>query len=147
MFLVSYLFEFIIVGILICLVIFLVFIIIKKRKSLKISLFCSFLLIAFVILCFKFHQNGKEVDQERERAFLGNYRLEEFDGKNCANCLVKVYADHHYDIIRQNKIIGDGKWTLDSAPDIPGYFIKIENGPDVLFSDNRDIDYIDQLNK
>jgi hypothetical protein len=121
---------------------------IKRRRSLKKSIptaLLFFVLTGFAI--FVYHHNSKN-EYEASKKFLGDYKLEKLDRKECDNCKVRLYNGYTYDILVRDKIVGHGKWHIETAIDIPGYFLKVDNGPtSVVWEHDRVIEYIDRTQK
>ncbi len=119
-------------------IIVLLFIItIKKRRNLKISIPTG---IVFSTLAFYGIHIYKKTQENLHKAsieFLGDYQLNMLDGKLCQECKVRLQKDYTYEIIVQNKIMGHGNWNLGSAPDIPEYFLEIENGPNYVITEHE----------
>ena len=125
-------------------IILLIYAVIKRRtlnKSIPAALL--FLVLAGISLYVIYRNNRNEYQASKK--FLGDYKLERLDRKNCDNCKVRLYDGYTYDIIVHEKIAGHGEWHLETAIDIPGYFLKIDNGPTwVVFEHERLIEYIDR---
>jgi hypothetical protein len=60
--------------------------------------------------------------KEASVEFLGDYKLNNLDGEDCANCKIRLHENFKYDIYVGDKIVGHGKWEVRSAYDIPGWF-------------------------
>jgi len=122
----------------------LIFAIINRRAlkwSIPAALF--FLLLSFLAVYAYVKMNNAEYRASQK--FLGDYRLNRLDRKKCDGCFVRLYDGYTYEIFSNGKVAGHGKWHLETAIDIPGYFLKIENGPtNVVWGEERVIDYIDR---
>ena len=115
----------------------------RKNLSKAVPAFLLFLILT-AIATYIYYQNETS-ELEASKKFLGDYKLERLDRKTCDNCKVRLYDGFKYDIIVQGKIVGHGKWHIESAIDIPGYFLKVENGPNwVVWEHNRLIEFIDR---
>ena len=76
---------------------------------------------------------------------MGDYKLLSLDRNDCDSCKVRLYETYRYDILVKDKIVGQGNWEIETAMDIPGYFLKLENGPkSVVWEKDRLIDEIDR---
>ena len=125
--------------------IFLLIYTVVKRHSLKKSIptGCLFLVLTSVAV-YVYYKNKKN-EYEDSKKFLGDYKLERLDRKECDNCKVRLYDGYTYDILVKDKIVGHGKWHTETAIDIPGSFLKIDNGPNyVVWEHDRLIEYIDR---
>ncbi len=79
------------------------------------------------------------------KAYIKEYKLNRLDGRVCTNCKVKVNDNHHYDIIENDQIIGNGKWHMEFENDAGFYFLRLENGPkSVMGQSDSIIQYIDR---
>jgi hypothetical protein len=118
---------------------------IKKRHSLKKSIPSGLLFSGLAILSFYIYYEIKQDEYKASKKFLGDYKLEILDRQKCENCKVTLKDGYTYDIFVNNKIVGHGKWHLETAIDIPGPFLKVENGPNyVIWERDRLIEYIDR---
>jgi hypothetical protein len=118
---------------------------IKKRHSLKKSIPSGLLFLGLAILSFYIYYEIKQDEYKASKKFLGDYKLEILDRQKCENCKVTLKDGYTYDIFVNNKIVGHGKWHLETAIDIPGPFLKVENGPNyVIWERDRLIEYIDR---
>ncbi|MBO9205134.1 MULTISPECIES: hypothetical protein [Niastella] len=87
--------------------------------------------------------NRNSVPEHVAQRFLGDYRLINLDRQPCNNCLVHLNSNYQYDIINNGITVGHGKWRIESAIDLPDYFLWIENGPGgVIWEHERKIDHI-----
>lgn len=126
----------------------LLYIIRKKRKQLLISVPLSVLFLGLVTWAALIYRNNKSVEDQAAKKYLGDYKLNMLDGKNCQHCIVRLTSNYRYDIFKDGKIVGHGKWWLGSAIDIPGMFLQVEDGPKyVIWATDRTIDYIDRENQ
>ena len=126
-------------------IILLFFLTINKRRNLKISIPTGIIFSALVIYGFSIYKKNKESIKIASIEFLGDYQLNNLDGKSCENCKVRLLNDNTYQIIVQDKIMGYGNWKLTSAPDIPNYFIEIEHGQnEIITKHERVIEYINR---
>lgn len=124
---------------------FLLFYTIIRRRSLKKSIPAGLLFLLLTGFAVYFYYNNSRNEYEASKKFWGDYKLERLDGKRCDSCKVRLYDGYTYDIIVQDKLVGHGKWHIETAIDIPGYFLKVENGPTwVLWEHDRLIEYIDR---
>jgi hypothetical protein len=118
---------------------------INKRRNLKIAIPTGIIFTTLVFYGIYIHKINQEKLHIASIEYLGDYRLNSLDGKSCENCKVRLLKDYTYQIIVQDKIMGFGNWNLGSAPDIPNYFLEIENGPNYVITENeRLIDYINR---
>ena len=121
---------------------------IKQRHSFKkaIPTGLPFVILTAIAMFVYYKVNKNKF--EASKAFLGDYKLEKLDNQICENCKIRLKNDFTYNIIKKDKIIGNGKWHLDTASDIPGYFLKLENGPTwVVWEEDRLIEYIDRTSE
>jgi len=107
----------------------LLYIIFKKRKRLLISIPLAVLLLGLVILVSLTYREHKLKENAAAKKYLGDYKLVRPDGQDCQHCLVRLNNDYRYYILKDDKVVGHGKWWLETAIDIPGSFLQIENGP------------------
>jgi 4-amino-4-deoxy-L-arabinose transferase-like glycosyltransferase len=118
---------------------------IKRRRTLKKSLPAGFLFLVLTVVAIYIYYNSRSNEYNASRKFLGDYKLERLDGRKCDSCLVRLYEGYTYSILVQDKIVGQGEWQIESAIDIPGYFLRIDNGPtSVIWEQDRLIEYIDR---
>lgn len=118
------------------------------NHSYKKAVFTGILFIIFfsftILLTYSAYKNKQNIS----KSFLGYYTLNHLDGEVCENCKIKLNVDYTYDIIVEGKIVGNGKWNIGTAIDIPGWFLEIENGPCyVIWERDRLIEYIDRIQK
>jgi hypothetical protein len=127
-------------------IIFLLFFLtINKRQNLKIAIPSGIMFSTLVLYGIHIYKKNQENLRKASIEFLGYYQLNMLDGKSCQNCKVRLLNDYTYKIIVQNKIKGHGKWNLGSTPDIPNYFLEIENGPNhVITESERLIEFINR---
>jgi hypothetical protein len=118
---------------------------IRKWHLPKISIPAGLLFLSFLFISCYFYYGRKQDEYKASKKFLGYYKLELLDRKKCEDCKVKLKDGYTYDIIKSGKIVGQGEWHLETAIDIPGPFLKIDNGPtSVIWENDRYIDYIDR---
>ena len=116
-----------------------------RRRSLKKSIPAGLLFLGLTTFAFYVYYNSNRNEYEASKIFWGDYKLEKLDGKKCDDCRVRLYDGYTYDILFQDKIVGHGKWHIETAIDIPGYFLKIDNGPTwVVWEHDRLIKYINR---
>jgi len=125
----------------------LLYIIVKKRKRLIISLPLAVLFLGLITWAALIYRSHKSAENREAQKFLGDYKLANLDGQDCLHCLVRLTADYRYDIFKDGKIVGQGKWWLESAIDIPGLFLQLEDGPSgAMWAHERTISGIDRRN-
>jgi hypothetical protein len=118
---------------------------IRKRHNLKKSIPSGLIFLGLAFISGYFYYGMKQDKYKASKKILGDYKLERLDRKECENCKVKLKDGYIYDIIVNDKVVGQGKWNIETAIDIPGYFLKLENGPlYVVWEHNRLIEYIDR---
>jgi len=84
-------------------------------------------------------------EKKADPKYLGDYKLNTLDKHKCENCTVRLKEDYTYDILVNGQVSGNGKWETETAIDIPGEFLKIENGPRwVKWQEARLIEAIDR---
>ena len=116
-----------------------------RRHSLKKSIPAGFLFLVLTGFAVYVYYNKNKNEYEASKKFLGDYKLEKLDRKKCDSCKVRLYDGYTYDIIVHDKVVGQGKWHIETAIDIPGYFLKVDNGPTwVVWEHDRLIEYIDR---
>jgi hypothetical protein len=116
-----------------------------RRRSLKKSLPAGLLFLVLTGFAVYVYYNNNRNEYEASKKFWGIYKLERLDGKKCDSCKVRLYDGYIYDILVKNKIVGQGKWHIETAIDIPGYFLKVGNGSTgVVWEHDRLIEYIDR---
>lgn len=126
-------------------IVILFFLTINKRRNLKIAIPTGIIFTTLVFYGIHIYKKNQENLHKASIEFLGDYQLNMLDGKSCQNCKVRLLNDNTYEIIVQNKIKGHGNWNLGSEPDIPNYFLEIENGPNhVITEHERLIEYINR---
>lgn len=118
---------------------------IKKRHSFRKSAPLGILFILLTCLAIYVYYKNNNAEYEASKAFLGDYKLIKLDGSKCTGCIVRLYDGYTYDIFQNGNKLGQGKWHIETASDIPGYFLKVENGPTwVVWEHDRLIEYIDR---
>ncbi|MBC9931019.1 hypothetical protein [Chitinophaga qingshengii] len=123
----------------------LLYVILTKRKQLQVSLPLTVLFLALITPAVLFYRSCKTGEEKAAKKFLGDYKLEKLDGEVCEHCLIRLTIDYQYKILKNDEVIGQGKWWLESAPDIPGLFLRLENGPGyVIWPDDRIIHAMDR---
>lgn len=126
-----------------CLILFLFFYTIRKRHSLKKSIPSGILFLGLTSFGIYMYCEMKRNEYEASKKFLGYYKLDRLDSQKCDSCKVRLKEGYTYDIIVKDKIVGHGKWQIGTAVDIPGLFIKIENGPSIFWSTDTIVNGID----
>jgi len=136
----------VVIGLLI-LFLFVLYIIFKKRRRLLISIPLTVVLFGLLIFGTFTYKSCKSEEEKEAKKFLGDYKLERLDGQDCRHCSVRLTKNYKYEILRNGSVVGQGKWWLETAFDIPGPYLRIENGPkSVIWEDERTISYIDRQN-
>lgn len=104
-------------------------------------------LIASIIICFIiFSCRTPGWKKEASKKYLGMYKLETLDCKQCDSCEINLLSDYTYNIVKDGRFVRKGKWDIGTAFDIPGDFLELENGPtNVIFNTPRQIEYITTL--
>jgi energy-coupling factor transporter transmembrane protein EcfT len=116
-----------------------------KRRSLKRSIPSGLLFLILVFLSGYIYYEKKQSENKAAKKFWGYYKLEMLDRKKCENCKVRLRDGYRYEILVNNKVVGKGKWHLETAIDIPGPFLKVDFGPNyVVWEHDRLIEYIDR---
>lgn len=115
------------------------FAIIYRHKQTKAMLAGVLAVCLAVVVLFMFLYKKKP-----DPTFLGDYKLNRLDGWKCENCIVRLKEDYTYDILVNGQFAGKGKWDTESAIDIPGEFLKIENGPRWIKGEERLIEAINR---
>lgn len=112
----------------------------------KVSVPSGLLFLGLTALTIYLYYRITQREYNASKKFLGYYLLERLDGQKCDNCKVRLNDGYSYDIIVNGKVVGQGKWHLETAIDIPGYFLQIDNGPTgvVIWETDRTIDYINR---
>ena len=129
-------------------ILLLLIIIIVKRRALKKSIPLVLIFLAMSSISIYVYHRNKQEEYEASKKFLGDYKLEKLDRQECENCKVRLKDGYGYDIIVNDKIVGQGKWHIETAVDIPGPFLKIDYGPGyVVWEQDRLIEYIDRTKK
>ncbi len=119
-----------------------------KRRTLRRTKLTGILFLTMASISFYCYYGNEKEEYEDSRKFLGDYKLKFLDGQKCENCKVTLKDGFKYDIIVNGRVIGNGKWHNESATDIPGSFLELENGPkSVIWERDRLIDYIDRGKK
>ena len=137
----GYLLLFAFFAFLICLLVYSI----VRRHTLEKSIPAALLFFVLTGITIFVYYNKNRNEYEASKKFWGYYKLEELDRKNCDNCKVRLYDGYTYDILVDDKVVGHGKWHIETAIDIPGYFLKIDNGPNwVVWEHDRLIEYIDR---
>lgn len=116
------------------------FAIIYRHKPLK-AIIAGVLFVSLTAVAVYLFLRKKEANPK----YLGDYKLNSLDNYKCENCTVRLKEDYTYDILVNGQVAGNGKWETETAFDIPGEFLKIENGPRwVKWQDERLIEAIDR---
>lgn len=124
---------------------FLLIFTIIKRHSLKQSVPSAVLFILLASVTIYHYSSFKSRKKRTAEKFLGDYKLNRLDRKECDSCIVRLYDGYSYKIFEKGKMVGQGKWRIETAIDIPGYYLKVENGPNwVVWEEDRLIEYIDR---
>ncbi|QHS63469.1 hypothetical protein [Chitinophaga agri] len=119
--------------------------VVRMRKRLAIAIPAALFFIFLLITAVLFIKTGIKQQDKDLQALLGYYTLTSLDGQDCPNCLVRLNDNYEYDILKDDQVIGHGKWWMESAVDLPGKYLKIENGPaGVIWPQIRTIDYINR---
>jgi|688.fasta_scaffold638881_1 hypothetical protein len=140
--------QFILIIIYVFIAVILFWLTIVKRKKLFISIPTGFVFLLMTFFAFKVYTNNRNGRLAEAKKFLGDYKLNQLDREKCENCKVRLYENFHYDILKENKVVGQGNWNIETAVDIPGYFLKIENGPNyVIWESERLIESIDRTTR
>lgn len=118
---------------------------VRKWRTPKKSIPSGLLFLGLAFITGYFYYGMKQDEYKASKKFLGYYKLEQLDRKKCENCKVELKDGYNYDIIVNDKVVGQGKWHLETAIDIPGPFLKIDNGPNyVIWETDRLIESIDR---
>jgi hypothetical protein len=118
---------------------------IRNRHSLKKSIPAGLLFLGLATAGIYVYTGIRRREDEASKKFLGDYKLGMLDRQQCESCKVRLKSNYRYDILVNGKVVGGGKWHIETAIDIPGYFLKLENGPrSVTWEADRLIDYIDR---
>ncbi len=137
--------QFILILAFLFFLIFLLIYSIVKRSSLKKSIPSLLLFIVLTSFATYIYYFNRRNEYELSKKFLGDYKLKMLDRKKCDSCKVRLYEGYTYDIIVKNKIVGHGNWNIETAIDIPGYFLKIDKCPNsVIWEHDRIIEYLDR---
>lgn len=121
---------------------------IKNRHSFRKSARFGILFLLLTSLAIYVYYKNNNAEYEASKTFLGDYKLNKLDRNNCDSCIVRLYKSYTYDIIKNGNKLGEGKWHIETASDIPGYFLKVENGPNwVVWEHDRLIEYIDRTQR
>ena len=116
-----------------------------RRRSLKKSIPAGILFLVLTGFAIYVYRNNNKNEYQASKKFLGDYKLEKLDREKCDSCKVRLYDGYTYDIIVKDNIVGHGKWHIETAIDIPGPFLKVDNGPTwVVWEHDRLIEYIDR---
>jgi hypothetical protein len=127
------------------LILFLFIYAIRKRYSPKKSIPAGLLFLGLTTFSIYTYWKIKRSEYETSKKFLGDYKLSRLDKQNCENCKVRLKDGYTYDILVNDKVVGQGKWHIGTAVDIPGTFLKIDNGPTwVIWESDRLIEYINR---
>ena len=123
---------------------FLLLLLRKKQSRLsKIFILFFFLLTTANAIYFFISANERKI--EVSKRYLGFYKLNRLDCKECENCKVDLHSDFKYDIIKDEKIIGNGKWDLEINPET-GFYMELDNKTGYMIYDTpREIETIDRI--
>jgi len=114
-----------------------------NRHSLIKSIPAGLICLALILAGINSNRMKSDAKHEASKIFLGDYKLNSLDYHQCDSCIVRLYDDYAYDIFVNGKAVGRGKWNIETASDIPGYFLKVENGPSyVIWEKDRLIESI-----
>lgn len=112
---------------------------IRKRRSLRVSIPTGLLFLCLVSFSGHIYLRKLEYKRKASEVFVHDYTLLNLDGQKCDDCIVRLNKGYTYDIIINGKIIGNGDWDIETAIDIPSYFLRIENGPTYCIWDTDSI--------
>jgi hypothetical protein len=116
---------------------------IYKRKKRFVSLFFTVIFIGMSSYAYDVYNRIEKKKSIESTKFLGDYKLLKLNNSDCDNCMVRLNENYRYEILNENKIVGKGKWDIQTAFDIPNYFLVIDNGPNnVIPEHERLIEYI-----
>ena len=138
------LFEFISLCIIVGLpIIFLILLILlRKRKNPLIAGIFLLLFIASSGYATYYFMSIQKYKTETKEKYLGFYKLDKLDCEECVDCKVELHPDYSYNIYKDNKVVGKGKWELVWDPE-SGYFLRIDNGSGAMsFETPKEIEYI-----
>lgn len=126
----------------------LIFLLLLFRKN-KSKLSTLFILLFFLLTsanAIYFLVSAHERKIEVSKKYLGSYKLKRLDCKECENCKIILHPNYTYDIIKNEKVIGEGQWDLEINSET-GYFLKLDNGPNYMMYDtSREVESIDRKN-
>jgi hypothetical protein len=94
----------------------------------KVSIPSGLLFLGLTVLTIYIYYDMTQREYKASKKYLGDYKLETLDGQDCDNCKVRLNDGYTYDIVVKDKVVEQGKWHLETAIDVPGYTLKINNG-------------------
>jgi hypothetical protein len=125
----------------------LVFLLLLLRKK-KSRLSTIFILLFFLLTtanAIYFFVSAHDRKIEVSKKYLGFYKLNRLDCKECENCKIDLHSDFKYDIIKDGKIIGNGKWNLEINAET-GFYMELDDKPGYMLYDTpREIETIDRI--
>lgn len=124
--------------------IFLLFLYRKKKSRLSTIFILLFFLLTTANAIY-FFVNAHETKIEVSKKYLGFYKFNRLDCKECKNCKINLLSDFKYDIIKDEKIIGNGKWDIKINPET-GFYMELDIKPSfMIFETPREIQTIDRI--
>jgi len=124
-----------------------VFLLLLLRKK-KSRLSTTFSLLFFLLTtanAIRFFVSSHDRKIEVSKKYLGLYKLNRLDCNECDNCKIDLHSDFKYDIIKDGKIIGNGKWDLEINPET-GFYMELDNKPGyMIYETPREIETIDRI--
>ncbi len=131
-----------------CLVIGLPFVslllLLRKKKSRLSTIFILLFFLLTTANAIYFFVSAHDTKIEVSKKYLGFYKLNRLDCKECENCIVDLHPDFKYVIIKDGKIIGNGKWDLEINPET-GFYMELDNKSGMHYDTPREIETIDRI--
>jgi hypothetical protein len=117
----------------------------RKKKSGLSTIFMLLFFLFTTVNAIHFFVSGNDKKIEISKKYLGFYKLNRLDNKKCENCKVDLHSDFKYNIIKDDKIIGNGKWDLEIDAET-GFYMKLDNKPGYMIYDTpREIETINRV--
>src|SRR4051812_1404973 len=85
----------------------------------KVSVPSGLMFLALTTFTIYIYYEMTQRENKASNKYLGDYKLEMLDGQVCDNCKVRLKDGYTYDIVVDDKVVGQGKWHLETAIDIP----------------------------
>lgn len=125
-------------------ILFLLLLLINKSRASRLFALLLFLLTTVNAIYFSVSSGDRK--EAASKKYLGFYKLNRLDCEDCKSCRINVRSNYTYDIMQNEKVVGEGKWDLEINAET-GYFLTLENGPGYMIDESvREIEMISREN-